>query len=291
MRVRREGSRSPSRLTHICRVLLLYCLAYGTMPLPPIGEVPRPGNAAPRSPPAAAPITALFTLRPAIAPMSPPAAAPMPAVCARFGPRLVERGAVDGGSALAVGFDVATTSPPAVVLPDAPPTSEDLVTGWVTGCDTVGESATTLAPVELALRSGCVVVRTGRSTFALATTRGFIVERSRVTRGAAATGACLGAATLSITLPADVRVCGCDSTATRWRASADSVDVGVSERYRQYAVMAASRSPSASLVRPRWYAVDLLVPSRSVARRSIDCASRMSPCISASWALRVSSSA
>src|SRR5690349_12880589 len=69
----------------------------------------------PRIPPAAAPMTALFTLRPVTPPMIAPAAAPIPALPARLGRRDVRAGGA-GCSIVGSRLGVISTSPAATVL-------------------------------------------------------------------------------------------------------------------------------------------------------------------------------
>src|SRR5947208_16102586 len=132
-----------------------------------------PPTIVPKIPPAAAPITALFTLRPVAAPRIAPPIAPMPALCARFGARLCGRGGVAGSSTVGVGRDSATTSPAAelslVVLSLAVrSTFGDVVSGTLGAGDAA--AWLTSALTERVLRLGDVA-RTDRAAGALATTR------------------------------------------------------------------------------------------------------------------------
>ena len=69
----------------------------------------------PSTPPAAAPITVLFTLRPVAAPRIAPAATPMIVLCAPIEPRRCVRDGAGDGSGAEVGDGVAATTSPFVV--------------------------------------------------------------------------------------------------------------------------------------------------------------------------------
>ena len=105
-----------------------------------VGRKPPP-TTVPKIPPAAAPMTALFTLRPVTPPMIAPAAAPMPALCARFGYRRDVRDAGVGAGCSTVGsrLGVISTSPAATVL-----AAVSAATGALPGpgSDDAGASAT-----------------------------------------------------------------------------------------------------------------------------------------------------
>ena len=195
------------------------------------GRIPPP-TTVPRIPPAAAPITALFTLRPVTPPMIAPAAAPMPALCARLGDRRDVRGAGAGCSTLGAGLCAMTTSPPASVLAAV----SLACVAMVAGSRVVGASAA-LPVLVLDVRAVRSLDEPGvadwRTAGVLVATRRATVGCACVTGGAlraGATGAPCTAVVLSIALAAATRTFDCDSLVTRWCASTASAVVGVSAR-------------------------------------------------------------
>jgi len=177
----------------------------------------------PITPPAAAPMTALFTLRPVAAPRIAPAAAPRIVPCTPLAARRCEPDAVDGCSAGGAGRGAGATSPSAVVVPAA------TTSGWVdAGATGGGDSfaALVVAAVGAVARVGALA-GVDRRLGALATTAAADDCRARATFCVGVTGARSG---IGAFVPVPTFVCDLERSVRRWRASSDSALVGASAR-------------------------------------------------------------